>query len=80
MAGNEDNTAHVRNHVEGLVVTLTDATGIVLSRHDCVDGHEAAKRACTAIAARDPLRIGDMLRVTVPAPRGEVHQIARETD
>jgi hypothetical protein len=55
-----------------------DARGAVLHQETCDDGHQAARKAAMAIARRDPIRAGDMLRVTVRAI-GDIHQ-ARDTD
>jgi hypothetical protein len=67
-----------RNHSDELVITLMDARGAVLHQETCDDGHQAARKAAMAIARRDPIRAGDMLRVTVRAI-GDIHQ-ARDTD
>ena len=67
------------NNGEELVVTLTDAMGAVFHRETCADGGHAASRACLAIARRERLQAGDLLRVTVPQPDGEPHQ-PREMD
>jgi hypothetical protein len=68
----------VRNHNDELVVTLTDARGALLHQETCADGHAASRQAALAIARRDPMQAGDMLRVTVPRV-GDIHQ-PRETD
>ncbi len=67
-----------RNHSDELVITLMDARGAVLHQETCDDGHHASRKAAMAIARRDPIRAGDMLRVTVRAI-GDIHQ-ARDTD
>ncbi len=66
------------NNGEELVITLTDARGVVLHQESCDNGEAACRRACIVLAGRGELRAGDLLRVTVP-PVGEVHQ-PRETD
>jgi hypothetical protein len=63
-----------------LVVTLTDALGIVLYSKQCRDGFQAAHTAQLMIGQRNPLVAGDLLRVTLPPPEGEVHNTPRETD
>jgi N-methylhydantoinase B/oxoprolinase/acetone carboxylase alpha subunit len=70
--------ARIRNHTTELVITFTDAQGRVLAQEQCVDGHVASRQAALAIAKRDPMQPGDMLRCTVPTI-GDIHQ-PRETD
>jgi len=55
-----------------------DARGAVLHQETCNDGHQASRKAAMAIARRDPIQAGDMLRVTVRAI-GDIHQ-AHDTD
>jgi hypothetical protein len=71
--------ARVRQTTDDLVVTLTDLVGRVLFQETVGDGSAAAQRATVAIAARDPLQAGDLLRVTVARNDGEIHR-PRETD
>jgi hypothetical protein len=71
--------ARVQKRTDDLTVTLTDLVGLVLFRETVGDGSEAAQRAAVAIAARDPLQAGDLLRVTVARNDGEIHA-PRETD
>jgi hypothetical protein len=74
--------ARTRNHEEDgrLVVTLTDGAGRVLHQETCRDGTAAAGRACYALDQRRELQAGDLLRVTVLPPEGEVHNTPRELD
>jgi len=67
-----------RNHSDELVITLVDARGAVLHQETCNDGHQASRKAAMAIARREPIQAGDMLRVTARAIGG-FHQ-ARDTD
>jgi hypothetical protein len=62
-----------------LTVTLTDLVGRVLFQETVGDGRTAARRAAIAIAQRDPLQAGDLLRVTRPQDNGPIHQ-PREID
>jgi hypothetical protein len=62
-----------------LTVTLTDLVGKILFQETVGDGSEAAQRSAVAIAGRDPLQAGDLLRVTVARNDGEIHR-PRETD
>jgi hypothetical protein len=71
--------ARVQKRTDSLVVTLTDLIGRVLFQENVGDGSEAAQRSAVAIAARDPLQAGDLLRVTVARNGGEIHR-PRETD
>jgi hypothetical protein len=71
--------ARVQNRTNDLTVTLTDLVGRVLFQEIVTDGSEAAQRATIAIAGRDPLQAGDLLRVTVARNNGEIHS-PRETD
>jgi hypothetical protein len=71
--------ARVQNRTNDLTVTLTDLVGRVLFQEIVTDGSEAAQRATIAIAGRDPLQAGDLLRVTVARNDGEIHR-PRETD
>jgi hypothetical protein len=71
--------ARVQNRTNDLTVTLTDLVGRVLFQETVGDGSEAAQRATIAIAGRDPLLAGDLLRVTVARNDGEIHS-PRETD
>ena len=66
------------NHSDELVITLMDARGAVLHQETCNDGHQASRKAAMAIARRDPIQAGDMLRVSVRAI-GDIHR-ARDTD
>jgi len=70
--------ARTRHHSDELVITLMDARGAVLHQETCNDGHQASRKAAMAIARRDPIQAGDMLRVTVRAI-GDIHQ-AHDTD
>jgi hypothetical protein len=67
-----------RHHSDELIITLIDSSGAVLHQETCNDGHQASRKAAMAIAKRDPIQAGDMLRVTVRAI-GDIHQ-ARDTD
>jgi hypothetical protein len=69
----------VWNRTDDLVVTLTDLVGKILFQETVGDGSEAAQRSAVAIAGRDPLQAGDLLRVTVARHDGEIHR-PRETD
>jgi hypothetical protein len=69
----------VQNRTNDLTVTLTDLIGRVLFQETVGHGSEAAQRATVAIASRDPLQAGDLLRVTVARNGGEIHR-PRETD
>jgi hypothetical protein len=70
----------VQNHTNDLTVTLTDlVVGKILFQETVGDGSEAAQRSAVAIAGRDPLQAGDLLRVTVARNDGEIHR-PRETD
>jgi len=71
--------ARIKPRADDLVVTLTDLIGRVLFQETVGDGSEAAQRSAVAIAARDPLQAGDLLRVTVARNGGEIHR-PRETD
>ena len=62
-----------RHHSDELVITLMDARGAVLHQETCDDGHHASRKAAMAIARRDPIQPGDMLRVTVPANPLDAH-------
>ena len=64
---------------DDLVVTLTDLVGKILFQETVGDGGEAAQRAAVAIAARDPLQAGDLMRITVARNDGPIHQ-PREID
>jgi hypothetical protein len=66
------------SHSDELVITLMDVRGAVLHQETCNDGHQASRKAVMAIARRDPIQAGDMLRVTVRAIGG-IHQ-ARDMD
>jgi hypothetical protein len=69
----------VQPRTDDLTVTLTDLVGKILFQETVTDGSEAAQRASVAIAQRDPLMAGDLLRVTRPQVGGEIHQ-PREID
>jgi hypothetical protein len=69
----------VWNRPDDLVVTLTDLVGKILFQETVIDGSEPAQRAAVAIAGRDPMQAGDLLRVTVARDNGEVHR-PREID
>ena len=71
--------ARVQNRTNDLTVTFTDFVGKLLFQETVSDGNEAAQRATVAIAGRDPLQAGDLLRVTVARNDGEIHR-PRETD
>jgi hypothetical protein len=65
--------ARTRSYSDELVITLVDARGAVLHQETCDDGHQASRKAAMAIARRDPIQAGDILRVTVRAI-GEIRQ------
>jgi hypothetical protein len=69
----------VQRRTDDLTVTFTDLIGRTLFQETVGDGSEAAQRATVAIAGRDPLQAGDLLRVTVARNDGEIHR-PRETD
>ena len=69
----------VWNRTDDLVVTLTDLVGKILFQETVRDGTKAAQRAAVAIAQRDPLQAGDLMRITVARDDGEIHQ-PREID
>jgi hypothetical protein len=71
--------ARIKPRADDLTVTLTDLIGRVLFQETVIDGTAAAQRAAVAIATRDPLQAGDLLRVTVSRDNGEVHR-PRDTD
>jgi hypothetical protein len=71
--------ARTRPCTNDLTVTLTDLIGRVLFQETIGDGGEAAQRAAVAIANRDPLQAGDLMRITVARNDGPIHQ-PRETD
>jgi hypothetical protein len=71
--------ARVKPRTDSLVVTFTDLIGRVLFQDTVDDGRAAAQRAAIAIANRDPLQAGDLLRVTLYRDNGPIHQ-PRETD
>ncbi len=62
-----------------LLLTFTDASGVVLSQRMARDGATAARIAVTMMACREWLSAGMTLRVTAPPAPGEVFG-PKETD